>query len=175
MSELGRLARTAPGPYSLEVRTLANPAAGADFSIVVPGGQVWRLWAVRATLAASAAAGTRDPKLTIDDQTTTAIGYPAGVTTAANGTTTYQWINAYPTLSATAEGALAAVPIVDLPLQPGWRVRAVTGAIDVADQWSAISFTLERLDKPAGIVPMVGTEYDQQVRAAYEAALQGGN
>jgi len=145
---LDRAAKLPPTSWTYEVRQLAAPAAGTDFTIPVPSGEVWRLVAINATLATSAAVANRDPKLTIDDQTSVSAVYAAGVVTAAGATVRYVWLAGFPQLMGSAEAGLVDVPIIDHVLQMGWRARVVTGALDVADQWSSITFTIERLNTP---------------------------
>jgi hypothetical protein len=145
---LDRAAKLPPTSYTYEVRQVAAPAAGTDFLIPVPSGEVWRLHAVRAQLAASAVVANRVPHLTIDDQSSISAQYVAGSPTVANGTTVYNWIAGFPVVLAAIESGLLDVPIVEHVLQMGWRIRPITAGLDAGDQWSAITVTLERLNTP---------------------------
>ena len=52
---------------TMRVITVGNPAAGADFSQVVPAGAQWIVRAVRSVLTTSAAVATRQASLRITD------------------------------------------------------------------------------------------------------------
>src|SRR6266851_3396315 len=66
-------------PLSISVST---PAAGADWSQTVPTGARWVVTALAAQLVTAVAAGTRAPRLIVDDGTTTLFELPAAATQA---------------------------------------------------------------------------------------------
>ena len=132
-NELERLARRGRLPYTYEVRQVASPVAGADFTITPRPGEVWRLVAVKASLHASAVAGNRFPQLVIDNATDISEKYVAGVATIANGTTLYSWISGFPVVLAAAEAGLVTVPITERIIQTGWTIHPVTAALDAGD------------------------------------------
>lgn len=170
---LDRVAKLPPSAYTYEVRPVASPSVGADFAITCNDGGVWRVRSIVAQLHASAVAGNRFPQLVVDDSTTTSMKYPAGVATAANGTTVYSWNLGYPVMEAAIEGALVVVPITDFVLHQGWRVHPVTVNLDAGDQWSAISITIERILTPPHTITQ-GFVDAAMHEADVESALSAG-
>ena len=127
------------------VATVANPAAGADWSITVPAGAQWLLQSVNAQLVTSATAGTRIPSLVITDNAAHVVFTGvASLSQAASLTYTYSWSPgavASPAGSTSVSGPLPAL----LRLQPGWVIKTVTQGIQAGDQWSAISLAIQEL------------------------------
>lgn len=125
-------------PVVVDRILVATPAAGAEWSVTLPGNQIWEVRSITATLVTSAAVATRRPSLVIDDQTTTFMRLVSGITSAASLTTVWSWVNGYD-LETGASGSAVTDPFpADLTLPAGHRIRSVTAAIDVADQWSSI-------------------------------------
>jgi hypothetical protein len=123
-----------------KVLTQANPAAGADLVLTVPGGKVWEVWAVNATLVTSAAAASRMPQLLVDDGATTALRIAASAFQVATQTTLYTWVADFGSAIGVANSSWSLPIPARLALGSGYRVRTSTLAIDAADQWSAITF-----------------------------------
>jgi len=124
---------------------LANPSAGADWTLTVPSKTHWKLSSIRAILTDSSDSHTRTPNLIIDDGSNT-IWVATGAVAPATSNTTV--ILAMPGI-ATANGAYpSAVLYQYLPLPPidltaGWRVRSSTTNIQSGDQWSSLVFGIE--------------------------------
>jgi hypothetical protein len=171
---LDRVAKLPPQAFTYEVRPIASPPAGADFSITVNDGGVWRVVSLVATLTTSAVVANRDPHLRIDDQTTASMLYPVGVVQAASLAVTYNWLLGYPVLLTSAEQALVAVPLVDHVLHQGWRIRPVTNNIDGGDQWSAISITIEKIWTPPHTLQGEFVREMDREETTYEALRAGG-
>lgn len=122
---------------------VVNPAAGADFVMVVPAGLRFQAKSFSATFVASASVATRNISVIVDDganivwQTDVTAGVTAGQTVAVSGTTT----NA-------AVGIVATTLFVVIPpglyLPAGWRIRTNTANIQGGDQWSNIWFAIEQ-------------------------------
>jgi len=118
---------------------VSNPAAGADWVATVPTGARWKLTALFATLAAANAGGVRSVRLLIDDGANVLFEVPASATQAINTTASYSYGQGAGG-PITADAVVIEAPLAnDLYLLAGWRVRTATGAINAADQWSAIS------------------------------------
>lgn len=109
------------------------PAAGADWSITVPGGQLWELISVYAQITTAVAVANRLPNLQISDGDITWLTLPGDAATAASLTGTYVWANGISPLSA-AHGITAGLPR-DLYLMPGSVVSVSTDNVQAADQW----------------------------------------
>lgn len=122
------------------VGRLAQPAAGAEFSIVAPGGSIWRIMSMAFTLTASAVVANRRITLLADDQTDVWFAQIASADLVASSATR---VGAF--TGAAAGGVAGSVLNLPLPqdgliLMPGYRLRSSTSGIDVADQYSAIRF-----------------------------------
>ena len=132
---------------------VAQPAAGADWSLAIPSGHVYRLLAVMATLVTSAAVATRIPRLVVSDGNTRLIDVPPFATQAASLTRRYLYL---PQCSAFATGNGVLSPLPDISLQAAWTIGTLTDAIDAADQWSSIVLHVIDTTVRAGAVDLDG-------------------
>lgn len=113
-----------------------TPGAGAEWSLVVPAGYVWRVLAVAGTLTTSATVATREARLTLADATGVVLSLGVAATQAAGLATRYAW---------TAGGGYAAGSSAggtlppDLSLEAGWTLASSTVNLDAGDAWSAVS------------------------------------
>lgn len=129
------------GPLLLpdyEVVQVANPAAGAEFTLTVPGDGDVQLISLAFTLTTSAAVANRRVVLLADNQSDIWSVCPAAGDQAASLATRY---GAFVGAPSNAFGALAAT--IPLPgpafiLPAGHRLRSSTFAIDAGDQYSLI-------------------------------------
>jgi hypothetical protein len=127
-------------PLSISV---AQPAAGADWSQTVPTGARWKVVAATAQLATAAAVATRLARLVIDDGTTPIFEAPAAASQAASLSVLYTYGQGAGG-PVTADAAVIEGPIPnDAYLPAGFRIRSSTGAIQAADQWSAIRLLVQ--------------------------------
>lgn len=130
--------------------TVAAPAAGADWSVKVDGGEVWMVLDGTATLATSVAVASRSPRLIGTDGNVTYRRVGAGVDQAASLTVAYS-INPGAGAGNTAGASSAAWPTpVPLVVPPSHSIGTNTGAIQAADQWSAIAL-LVLVGKVSGV------------------------
>lgn len=115
-----------------------NPAAGADWSVQVPGGEEWEVLGLAATLTASAAVASRSPDLRVRGADGAWLRLHPGQVCNANEVGNFALVLGGPT---------AAIANVDsrhwggpsrLLVPRGQVIEAVTGAIQAADQWSAV-------------------------------------
>jgi hypothetical protein len=121
------------------VITVANPAAGVDFTITPDDGGLWLVLGIVAQLVTSGVAGTRAVSLRVNDQSSTYMIAPAGTTQITGLTRLY---SAFPGIgSGGANGVVIGIPWPShgLILRGGHRIQSVTETIDGADQWSAIA------------------------------------
>lgn len=133
------------------IRTIigTDPAAGAEISFTVPAGPLFLLTDLSFLFITSAVAGNRRVNVVVDNGTT---GFRFGFTTsdqaaslerlyvlgrATDGLLSGVAISLGPTVP--AGGAVFLAPEVQypIPLLPGYRVRTVTVAIDVGDNYGA--------------------------------------
>lgn len=117
--------------------TGADPAAGAEVSVSVPGGMLWIVQSVRVTFVAAAVAVSRRPALTYDDGSTEYARAPVGTDVTTGATAALSWF-AEATLGGVlgANGAVEG-PLPRIPLLPGHRIRTVTLNLDVLDNYGA--------------------------------------
>lgn len=114
---------------------VASPAAGQDWSLVVPAGHLYHLISVYAVLVTSATVATRVPHLTFSDGVRVFLDVPPFASQVASLTRRYGWFEAA-TGDTTGLGISSGLPC--LALQAAWQLAQSTEAIDAADQWSSV-------------------------------------
>lgn len=132
--------------------TVANPAAGANFSIAVPKGEQWHVVALHFKLATSAAVANRSAAIQVlgpDGATPITEVGPGAVVQAASLTNVYNFqAGANGTgsqgnvVNATTGSVIGSLP-GDLWLTGGCVLQSAVAAIDVADQISSVSAWVE--------------------------------
>ncbi len=120
------------------VISLANPAAGADWSATVPPGVVWDVLALTSQLATSPTAGQRYALLVLGDGASTFLQIPNVGNWGASNTARVNYARNHDSLhdSATPDHAIA--PLPSLRLMPGWTIGSLTTGLDAGDQWSHV-------------------------------------
>jgi hypothetical protein len=117
------------------VVTVPQPAAGADWSLIVPAGSVYELVSVYGSLTTSAVVADRGARLQLGDGHATYLDLAPQAVQAASLTNRYAWAAGMSTFSADS-GQVMGLP--RLYLEPGWTLGSATDGIDVADQWSTV-------------------------------------
>ena len=118
---------------------VANPAAGVEPEIAVPGGSIWYLEAVRSRLTADATVANRIVSLEITDGTDVLIRIPGAGNITAGQTGDTQWLRGFGNQNS-ASGSLGHVlPAPDFPLFPGYRVRLETSSLQAGDQFNLLT------------------------------------
>lgn len=125
--------------------TIPNPAAGANWSVNVPGGRMWRLVGGQAFFQASAAVGSRNLGLNVQTaQTAMQVSYNStAIAAAGNGSAIYTPSGAG--VLAASINTLLPVPFTPTWLEPGDTLRSITANLDAADQYSNITLWIEEL------------------------------
>lgn len=120
--------------------TVANPAAGADWTYTVPAGLQQTLISVRAVLTTSAAVANRFPVLRITSPTGQILADVSALAAeTASSTVTYVWMAGAPANNVNN--------VQQMSLPSGLRllgsstIQTITSGIQAGDQWSAISVT----------------------------------
>jgi hypothetical protein len=123
-----------------------DPAAGAEISQTVPAGEYWTLTSVLAQLVTSATVANRRVHLIVDDGTNVVANYTAAADQAASATVTYTWDGGGADATAVRDGVASSgqLPIGLQLRRPGWRIRTLTSAIDVGDNWGPPVLTYAR-------------------------------
>lgn len=146
------LARGSTFERVLRVVPITTPAAGADLSIVVPGGSVWIPRALTATLTTSAAVANRSTMVQLTDGTAVLFTLPTGLAHAASLAARYSWVNGNDFLVGSVAGGNITSDLPDMALPAGYTITTVTTLVDVADQWSkAFLWVEEILSMPQGV------------------------
>lgn len=115
-----------------------QPAAGADFTFNVTGGNMWELLSFRATLVTSAAVANRVPSLNFSDADGKLLAtFGTGTNVVASTTSQYTWAIGVGYTVLTSPFLLG-LPSPAIPLPNGYRISLGTVALDAADQWSNI-------------------------------------
>lgn len=130
---------------------VSAPAAGADWSIAVPGAVVWQVEAVTAILTTSATVANRLPRLRLGDGSNTFCEIVPQSNQAASIAGRYSYargLSAGPAVGA-ANGQNVALP--KLAMLPAWTLTMSTLNIDATDQWSGIVLDVVELS-PHGVL-----------------------
>jgi hypothetical protein len=138
----------APPAKSIDGRGLANvvavgnPAAGADYSIIVPAGVNWLVRSLRVQLVTSAAVANRFVTLRLDDGAGNIFAdITGGVAQTASLTVLYTFANG---LQPSANNSVTNTGLpTELRMPGGFRIRTVTANIQAADQFSGAALELE--------------------------------
>jgi hypothetical protein len=132
------------GRGGLKLITAPEPAAGHDWVLTPPPGARWRLLGGSAQLVTSATVATRQVLFQVVREGTVCFTIPSPNTQAASLTYTYQFLP-----GVAQDTLLSTYPLLQLPhdvlLDNRMRVQSSTGAIDTADQWSAVVLLVEEL------------------------------
>jgi hypothetical protein len=130
------------GPGAVRMFGGTQPAAGLNFTEIVPVGARWQLLAIRTRLTTSAAVATRVPILTIVNNAADQIYLPQYRGSPAGASDFYVWAAGTAPFTAVAVGYNVAPLPTDLPLSGLVAVTCTTPGLDVADQWFAPLFTI---------------------------------
>ena len=130
------------GRGRIRVVTGADPAAGAEPSETVPTNARWRLLSWTATLVTAVAVANREPELVFDDGANVFMRAPSGQNQLASLTRIY---SVYPFANrfTIATDPTITIPIPDVYLMGGFRVRTITGGLQAADDWGAPQMLIE--------------------------------
>lgn len=132
------------GLRTLEVVTLPAPAAGADFTITVPGRELWHPISIRARLATDATVANRATRLEFDDGATVFATIRPGGTIAASSNARFGWFHGASQPTGADVGTAFNQAIPRLVMRPGWRILTITSGIGAGDQWSEIALLVEK-------------------------------
>lgn len=134
-------------PYVKLVK-VQNPAVGVEFSLTAPGNGLWRVMSVVFRFVTSAVVATRTLTLVADDGTDVFFRTNASLQQVAAATVDYGAFEG--ASSGGFAGVVGIAPLIQdgIWLQPGWRLRSLTTAIDGGDQYSQIVALVE--EYPSG-------------------------
>ncbi len=125
--------------HRYSVRTVDQPAAGADWSFVPSNGDRVKLLSITAKLTTAVAVATREVDLTVTDTQGNLIGLDrASASQVASLTYSYSWRPSDVSYGFTTGDTVVANSCPGFFLPPGTTVASSTGAIAAADQWSSV-------------------------------------
>ena len=123
-------------------RSVPTPAAGADWTITVPGsGEFWEIVAVRARFVTSSAVANRFLTFNVKDNVGNIV-YQSAFGTAQTASITEGVVLSpqYVTVSGDVSSTkIVTLPLPEGPYLPGFTINSSTVAIDTGDQWSQIA------------------------------------
>lgn len=119
-----------------------NPAVGAEISDTVPANARWRPLAMSYSFVTSATVANRETAVTFDDGTTVYSREPSRATQAASLTRQYALspMNVFGTV---AQDTTITVPLPDVWLPAGHRIRTATTALQAGDDYSAPQYLVQ--------------------------------
>lgn len=138
-----------PGGAKLSVESGANADAGANATIVVPAGEIWKILSLEVQLVTSAVGGNRVARFGFD--AAGAIGRT--VISNQNQPASKSWT--YALQIGSVAGSLFDDNTVALPLPhelymlPGDNVYALIDTMDAGDNWGVMSVFVEKYFNPA--------------------------
>lgn len=119
-----------------------DPGAGADFSVVVPGGVVWELLGFRCQFATSAVVATRSLTLAcLDGNGITYARFNPGATQAASLTQNFSWYAGIGNLTTISE-IEGMLPWPATFLRDGSTFKTQTGNLDAGDNVRLCTLTV---------------------------------
>lgn len=130
-------------PGEKRVIQVGQPAAGAEWSVTVPGGRQWFIIGGLAILTTSAVVANRRPGFQASDGTTTYLQAVGLVQVAASQ---FARLGYGPHLTASVQGAADAVENIVTPygwLPPGSVLQSLTLNLSAGDQYSAVALFVE--------------------------------
>lgn len=138
-----------PGGGRILDETSANPAAGAEISVTVPSGEIWRIIALSVTLVTDATSASRRPHFLFTTNGGTIIEMFAQLAQTASLTQLYS-VAAFGNVLDDEDNNVRPVIIPDnIWLDPGGTITTVTKAIVAGDDYGAASLNIERFFTPA--------------------------
>jgi hypothetical protein len=148
-----------------------SPAAGADWIATVPGGVIWEVLSIKATLVTSAIVANRNAVLRVTDADTNVLySIAPAASQAASSNFQYSWIQGLGT-SLSSNGLQNPLPTPPVPLSNGFVVRAATTLLDVGDQWSGITLMVREWSETDVVQEMM--EIDAQLSSLTEREVTG--
>jgi hypothetical protein len=143
----GRLVSPPEGPGRLRTVNVANPAAGADWSVTVQANCRWRIASLLATFTASATVANRVPIIRLRD-VTNAVDLGRFVAPTAITAGLAFFMTAAPGIvNQITSGNDIAIPLPQPIIMSGQLpvngLFVSTAGIQVGDQWSSINLTIE--------------------------------
>lgn len=158
-------------PAEVIRRTIAvpDPAAGAQWSVAVPGGVIWRILAGRGQFVTSAAARNREVGITYTDGSAEFCRSWTMLNQAASSSFVYGFFPMAGTVGFGYGNIGISFPIPDLALYPGSVVSSVVVNMDANDFWQGVVLAIDEYQ-----VRGLERAAERYARAVAEAVGAGG-
>lgn len=124
-----------------EVRSFANPAAGANFQIIIPPNEAWGIRCVHFTIATDATVASREPDLSFDDSVSEFYHATAAATVVASLARTFSW--GRNTGYTRAHGLDITQGLPDFVMDEGWRINSAIRLLQAGDQVSDVTVLVD--------------------------------
>jgi hypothetical protein len=121
---------------TFRVYTSDDPAAGAEFTVTVPTGKVWRVLGLTVTLVTDANAASRNLQLLFDDGANN-LFYGCSTPSQTASTTWTYFAEASNIQPPAASNNIGIIIPGDIMLGPAYRIRSVTAGKQVGDNYGA--------------------------------------
>lgn len=170
---LGSDGRIHPGvkqPFAV-----ANPAAGSDWSVTVPGGVMWRVVSAIARFTTSATVANRSVSFTVMVDGLLVYRTAAFSPITASSAAVVSLLPGSAQAGAAGTAGLNVFNVPDTWLTPGCVLSSLTGGIDPADQYSAIAVWIEELYFTNAKLAELAELRVEDYYAAESAALAAAN
>jgi len=135
--------KSANSKVTYKVVTVANPAAGANFSQTVPANKIWEIQTIHFHLVTSATVASRYPSITIDDGTTMFGEITVNQVVPENATREFTFAMYIQQVGNFFNRMSAPLPL--LVLNAGARITSSVGSLLAGDQISAIAIYVKEI------------------------------
>ena len=125
--------------------TVANPNAGADWSVAVPSGVMWRIVCGFDNLATSAAAGSRITTYVVKVDGVKVFQSGAAGNQAASNSWPHSFSPYIASMAFFSAAVVMQYPVPDMLLPQGATFGTQTAALDVLDQYSQIALLVDEV------------------------------
>jgi len=139
---LRQLARGAPADPREYAVGHANPSAGHDFTITVPGSKVWIPVALKATLTAAVSVHNRNAIVQVGDGTQIVAEQASAFNVTSGQAVRHSWLWDYRAAVEDPNDVVITQPIPEMILRPAWTIGTTTANLQATDQWSAITLVV---------------------------------
>ena len=136
-----RALRLDNGRWLFYARTIlvANPAAGAEWSITVPGGVSWIVCTLMSRLVTDATVANRSPVLALNDGSNDVARLPSAGVQAASLNQRHSWARGFSPAAATANAVEFCSGLPLAPLPANMILKSSTVQLAAGDQYSGVA------------------------------------
>lgn len=142
-----------------------QPAAATDWSVIVPGGVLWKISAANVTLTTSATVGNRTPNLKLTIDALTVWQAQASAQLAASQSATISFASGVTVSNLQGTGLNSIAPIPGILLPQGSVIASNTVGLAAADQWSQVNLYVEEYYLTQQLLTNIEEEREREYRA----------